>query len=362
MSEQWPDGDASALVSIVIPCFNGEQYIRSAVRSALRQTHRNIEIIVVDDGSTDGSGAVLEAEFGGALKIIRIPNSGPSRARNVGFDHSRGDFVQFLDADNVITPEKLERSLGLFAAEPAVDIVWTAIHEPAEYAFEDESQFSAEDLQKSVDAMMDRAYELVLPGTGMLALETSQPLFRRSALETYGRWDEELRVMEDTELVARHALRGAEIRHLPMVGLIYRDHPGERVTRRMRFDNATYFRTVLKMIATARELDRMTGGIEDFTMKFLIWIAALECVRQRRYETARQYVTLARQIRRRLPGPALFRAASAIFGVIPALVAARYLIGAFSTLFPQRSRALLGVVAGDPDRRGDSGGGAGSGG
>lgn len=98
-------------VSIVITCFNYERYVALAIRSALEQTRPPLEIIVVNDGSTDGSAAVL-AGFGDRITVIDQPNRGQIAATNRGFEASRGEIVLFLDADDLLRPTALEAAVA----------------------------------------------------------------------------------------------------------------------------------------------------------------------------------------------------------------------------------------------------------
>jgi glycosyltransferase involved in cell wall biosynthesis len=95
------------LVSIIMPCYNGEVFLAEAVDSVLGQTLQDFELIVVDDGSTDGSSAVL-ARYGHRIGVIRQCNRGVSAARNAGIEAARGEFIAFLDADDYWEPEFLE--------------------------------------------------------------------------------------------------------------------------------------------------------------------------------------------------------------------------------------------------------------
>lgn len=110
-------------VSVVIPCFNGEQFLGEALASAQAQTLPVAEILVIDDGSTDGS-AALAASFGAPVRVVSQRNAGESVARNRGFDLARGDWIAFLDADDVWRPEKLAASAALLG--PGVVCVHTA--------------------------------------------------------------------------------------------------------------------------------------------------------------------------------------------------------------------------------------------
>ncbi|GAB3452234.1 glycosyltransferase family 2 protein [Actinophytocola sediminis] len=337
--------DRVPLVSVVIPCYNGMPWVPHAVRSALRQTYPNVEVIVVDDGSVDGSRAVIEAEFGDAVTVVGIANSGPGAARNVGFESAGGEYVQFLDADDIITTEKIERSMACFRDHPETDIVYTALHEPAAYDFVDESQFPAAEFQRTVDLMAKNAYEYHFRGTGMPSLATAQPLYRSRLLREHGAFDETLVLLEDVELLCRQIFNGARIRDVAMVGILYRDHPGDRLTNKLRYDYEAYYHAAVKLIELARTHGRMSGAIKDFAMMFLIWEAALECVRKRNYRNAAKYVALAGEICPRLPGPAVFRGIARVIGTVPALTAARVVLDNFVRFFPARARSLLGPAA-----------------
>lgn len=99
------------MVSVVIPCYNGAKYLRETIQSALAQTHPPLEILVIDDGSTDDSAAIAEL-FGPPVRVIRQTNQGESVARNRGIDEAQGDWIAFLDADDLWLPEKLETQLA----------------------------------------------------------------------------------------------------------------------------------------------------------------------------------------------------------------------------------------------------------
>lgn len=99
-----------ALVSVVVPAYNAEEYLARTLYSVVEQTHQNFEIIVVDDGSTDDTNLVATSFISNSAKVrvIRVPNGGVASARNVGLQAARGEFVAFLDADDLWHPRKLE--------------------------------------------------------------------------------------------------------------------------------------------------------------------------------------------------------------------------------------------------------------
>jgi glycosyltransferase involved in cell wall biosynthesis len=109
------------LVSVIIPVYNGASLIRDTIDSVCRQTYGDWECIIVDDGSTDDTAAVVKAEIAGddRFRYVYQPNGGLSAARNTGLDRARGNYIQFLDADDVILPEKLEQQLRFMQAEGA---------------------------------------------------------------------------------------------------------------------------------------------------------------------------------------------------------------------------------------------------
>lgn len=112
------------LVSVVIPAYNCGAYIDDAVESVLNQTWKPVEIIVVDDGSTDDTGNRLR-KYGDRVQVVTQENRGSSRARNVGLERCRGEFVAFLDADDHWRPEKLEWQLACFAELGDAGLVFT---------------------------------------------------------------------------------------------------------------------------------------------------------------------------------------------------------------------------------------------
>lgn len=115
------------LVSVIIPCYNSEKFVAEAIDSVLAQTHKNIEIIVVEDGSTDNSLAVLKRyETVDNITVLQHENGvnkGVSTTRKLGVTQAKGSFIAFLDADDIFKPEKLEKQLNLFQLYPEVVLV-----------------------------------------------------------------------------------------------------------------------------------------------------------------------------------------------------------------------------------------------
>jgi len=113
------------MVSVIIPTYNCGAFVREAVESVLGQSHRDLEVVVVDDGSTDDTPVVLARIEDPRVTVIRSPHRGLSAARNEGLDRARGEYIAFLDADDRWLPSKLDRQVALMDAEPEVCLTFT---------------------------------------------------------------------------------------------------------------------------------------------------------------------------------------------------------------------------------------------
>ena len=113
-----------SLISCIVPVYNGERYLKEALDSILTQSYRPLEIIVVDDGSTDGTAEVV-AGYGERVRYVWQSNAGPWIARNLGLSATQGEFISFLDADDLWHAEKLARQMARFEARPELDLCVT---------------------------------------------------------------------------------------------------------------------------------------------------------------------------------------------------------------------------------------------
>ena len=208
---------APPLVSIVIPTYNRDDLVAQAIDSALAQTHPRCEVIVVDDGSTDRTPEVL-ARYAGKITAIRQDNKGLSGARNTGIRAAKGEFVGFLDSDDVWEPRLVEEALKLFAAYPKVGAVFLAERDI--------------DLSGRIDPKVHgkRTPGLFFTPEGMIGRDTGvgsgrPPIARRDLLLTHGVFDESFRNFADCEMWIRHSFHfDMAILAEPLV--LRRVHPG----------------------------------------------------------------------------------------------------------------------------------------
>ena len=128
---------AKPLVSVIIPAYNSADFIDEALKSVFDQTYKDLEIIVVDDGSTDDTRAVLE-KYGDRVNYHYQDNNGPASARNRGIKLARGKYIAFLDADDLWLPTKLEKQVALFKNRENLGFVTTGVcsfDENGDYGF-----------------------------------------------------------------------------------------------------------------------------------------------------------------------------------------------------------------------------------
>lgn len=209
---------ATPIVAVIMGVRNVSPYIRTAVRSALAQTRRDITVIVVDDGSTDGTAEIVRRESDPRLQVIAIDHAGPAVALNRGIDASRSPFVAFLDGDDLWAPDKLERQLAFMDAHPQVDLSFSLSRLVGE---------QGEDLGiTSRAAEGPVTYEQLL--TDNIVANGSSVVVRRSALAAAGPFDITLAGVYDLDLWLRIAQeRTDNIRCLPEILTFYRRRRGQ---------------------------------------------------------------------------------------------------------------------------------------
>jgi glycosyltransferase involved in cell wall biosynthesis len=229
-------------VSLVIATFNHGRVLPEALDSALAQTLKGLEIVVVDDGSTDDTPAVL-ARYAGKIRVVRQPNRGLAAARNTGLATARGRYVSFLDADDLLMPTKLAEQQALLERAPTVgwtycDVLIETVATGAQVRASERFGYGA----RMLDGWL---FPELIHGNFIPAIG---PLIRRGVLDAAGGFDEQLTALEDWDLWLRLSLI-SEARYSPAVLVRYRVHPGGMSEDRSRMDESR-FRVLDKVCRT----------------------------------------------------------------------------------------------------------------
>ncbi len=205
------------LVSILIPCYNCEKWLAETLDSALAQTWQNIEIIVVDDGSIDNSLAILKTFKSQKTKVIHQLNRGASAARNKALKECQGDFIQYLDADDLLASEKIEQQVQLLTREENLNCIasgkWARFyHTPTEAKFVHEPVWND----------MSPVDWLVCSWEGGGMMHPAAWLVPRDVAEAAGVWNETLSLNDDGEYFCRVVLASKGVKFCSEAQTYYR--------------------------------------------------------------------------------------------------------------------------------------------
>lgn len=225
-------------VTAIIPTHNRAQLLVEAVGSALQQTRPPDEIIVVDDGSTDDTEQVV-ARYGGKLRYVRQKNSGPASARNHGMRLASGDFIAFLDSDDLWVPDRLERQFAALESCPELDFIFGLEAKFTAGRQSDGCEIKSRDVWKSLnsaDGVVPKPVELLLEEN---FIPTSSVLFRKQCLASVGFIDETLQQAEDYDFWLRFAVQGCRFGFVNSVLCRRRQHAGNLVNQWVNRTSAT---------------------------------------------------------------------------------------------------------------------------
>ncbi|MGV3722828.1 MAG: glycosyltransferase family 2 protein [Actinomycetota bacterium] len=202
-------------VSVVIPTYNHARFLRMAIDSALRQSLPPREVIVIDDGSSDGTPEVV-AEYGDRIRALRHANQGVAASRNAGAELATGKLLAFLDADDVWRPQKLERQVERFQREPGLGLVHCGVEEiDAEGNVLRRQQDGLEGSAVAREMLLFRSPTILGGGSGVM--------IARSAFDEVGGFDPRLSTSADWDLYFRLASR-CPVGYVPEPLLQYRLH------------------------------------------------------------------------------------------------------------------------------------------
>lgn len=281
---------SSGLVSTVIPVYNRGPLLREATASVLAQTYRPIEIIVVDDASTDDTPRIVDALCATHPEVrgIRRENGGPGLARETGRLEARGEFIQYLDSDDVLLPHKFEAQVAALRARPECGVAYGRVLYRSSAGEEIAPDW------KPANQVQDYLFPSLLVARWW---ETVAPLFRRTVTDVVGPWSD-LRLEEDWEYDARVAALGIRLAYVDEIVAEHRDHPAGRLSRGAAMDPAR-----LRERARAHELileHARRGGVsseaaemqtfarELFHLARLCGLAGLPAESRRLVEAARR--------------------------------------------------------------------------
>lgn len=226
-----------SLISCIVPVFNGERYLGEALDSILGQTYQSLEIIVVDDGSTDGT-ATVASNYGDRIRYFFQSNSGPTAARNLGLDVAQGEFVAFLDSDDLWHKEKLSRQMACFEERSELALCITMVQ-----------NFWSPEMHKEKEHF--RGHRISKPIVGYSAVTL---LTRRILFKTVGKFNKGLQHSADTDWFLRAMEKGSPIELLPDV-LVYRRLHENNISRKMSGSSKNeYLELVKKHLDRQRQL------------------------------------------------------------------------------------------------------------
>ena len=191
------------LISVIVPVYNAEKYITEAIDSIVQQEYRPLEIIVVDDGSTDGTPELIY-HYDDQVRYFYQENQGPAVARNRGITESKGQFLAFLDSDDLWPSDKLKNQSSCLLKESGLDVItgYTSVFQ------------SRDEISKDLNILKD----------GILSVQLGSALFRKSAFDKVGLFDEELRYSEDQDWFLRACETGIRKEVLEVTTLYHRRH------------------------------------------------------------------------------------------------------------------------------------------
>lgn len=222
------------LVSIIVPTYNSEKFILESVNSAINQTYTNIEIIIIDDGSTDNTETVAQ-QFPDSIRYIKQTNSGPSAARNHGLRESRGNYIAFLDVDDAWEPAKIEKQVSFFENNKNLMILATGY-------------IRCDTNLKPVETVaLKPTSEGIIPFKSLLErnkLLTSTIMIKKEGVNTCGFFNEKIQFGEDWDYWVRLAQLG-EIGYIETPLCKYRVH-GSGLTAKLDDKNMSDWLEVIE--------------------------------------------------------------------------------------------------------------------
>lgn len=239
-------------VSVVIPCFNAERTIAESIDSVLDQSQPACEIIVVDDGSSDQSVAVV-SRYGDHVKLERSSHGGASHARNLGTQVAKGDYIQYLDADDLLSRHALEWKVAALK-DSHFDVAYTDWHkfrknEDGQNEYLERNELDISEVHK--DPEIACATEFWAPPAALL--------YKRGIVEKIGGWNQSLPVIQDARFLFDAARHGAKFIRIPGIGAYYRTAVAGSLS------NKSQQEFVADVLRNAEQIEALWRGVDDIS-------------------------------------------------------------------------------------------------
>ena len=239
------------LISVVIPVYNGEKTIRETIESVLNQTFKDFELIAIDDGSTDKTVEIINRIQNSRIKVFSYPNAGLSASRNRGIAQAIGEYISFIDADDLWTPDKLEAQLKALQENPQADVA---------YSWTDCIDESGKFLRRGgYITVTGNVYERLLLVDFVEG--GSNPLIRKHVFTEVGGFDESFNAVEDWDMWLRLASRYRFVT-VPSPQILYRQSANSMSTNVLKMEAAS-LRIIEREFAKAPESLKM---LKPFTL------------------------------------------------------------------------------------------------
>lgn len=232
------------LVSVIIPAYNCERFLPEAVQSVLDQKYSPVEIVIVDDGSTDGT-ANVAGSFAETVRYLHQANQGPAAARNRGIEHAQGSLIAFADADDLWPANKLEQQLPYLIRDPRIDIVLGRIQQ-VQLSETNNGQTQSQEI-----------------GETAFSVNLGSAIIRKSVFERVGLFDETMRYSEDVDWFMRAREAGAVIVTIDAVTLVYRQHE-QNMTRGKSTSELNVLKALKRSLDRRREHSGVAAALPSF--------------------------------------------------------------------------------------------------
>ena len=234
------------LVSVIIPNHNNAPFLRRCISSVLNQSYKNIEVFLVDDGSTDESIRILES-YKDKIEVIQIGKSNASNARNIGIDLSRGDLIAFLDSDDEWLPNKLQLQVDKMLSEN-LDLIYTA-------GYKVDSLSKVRTYVPAEFSGFVYDYFIQYPTKAIISLACSSALLKKNIISNSGKFDTSFGNFAEDWDFFRRVCKTAKVGKLDQPLLLYHQHSANQSKKSIRLHFKSNKKAVLKMIQEDSNLD-----------------------------------------------------------------------------------------------------------